>query len=62
MKKRHNSPHIHASKTTTRHKNMDIQRIIQDISQLKAENKSNEEIRIMLGLSERTFERYVQRL
>ena len=47
---------------TVRHKNIDIQRMIQDIGQLRAQNKTDKEIRIILEIKERTYQRYVKML
>ena len=47
---------------TVRHKNIDIQRMIQDIGQLRAHNKTDKEIRIILEIKERTYQRYVKML
>ncbi len=47
---------------TVRHKNIDIQRMIQDLGQLRVQNKTDKENRIILGIKEGTYQRYVKML
>jgi hypothetical protein len=44
------------------HNKSDVERIIADIRTLKDNGKSNEEIRLMLGISLRSYQRYTKRI